>query len=65
MASFVEALVLDLSLLRRGKISTVDARARAELARQALRGVSIMISASKFISGAAKLLESQVENPKQ
>ena len=53
LASFIAGLVTDLKQLREGKISNRDAHARAELARQVLRGVHYVVTAQKFIEGRA------------
>lgn len=46
-------LVEDLKALRRNEISVRDARARADLGREILRGVRLVIEARKFIAGKA------------
>lgn len=43
----------DLDKLRSGEISVSDARARADLARQALRAVGYVLQAQKLLSDAA------------
>jgi hypothetical protein len=48
---FVQSLMDDLKALRAGEISVPDAYARAQLARQVLRGVSLAVTAQKFIEG--------------
>jgi hypothetical protein len=55
LMSFTDSLIGDLRDLRGGKISTKDAMARAELAKQVLRSVQLVVTARKFIEGAAKL----------
>ena len=52
--AFTLGLIEDLQLLRAGKISVTDARARAELARQTLRAVGYVIAAQKYLSQAAR-----------
>lgn len=57
-------IVNDLNQLRAGKISVADARARAELAKQALRAVGYVIQAQRFLSEQARELaaiEAQAE----
>lgn len=51
LSDLVSGLVGDLRLLREGKISVRDAHARAELARQILRGVHYVVSAQKYLDG--------------
>jgi hypothetical protein len=54
LAELITGLVGDLKDLRTGKISVREAHARAELARQVLRGVHYVVTAQKFIEGQAK-----------
>ena len=56
MPEFVDGLVQDLKDLRAGKVTPHDARVRAELARQILRGVTLMVQATKFIQSGTKLI---------
>jgi hypothetical protein len=51
---FVDRLIVDLELLRAGKISIREAKARAELAKQVLRGVHYVVTAQKYLEGQAK-----------
>lgn len=53
LVQFTKQLMDDLRLLRAGKISTRDAHARAELARQVLRSVHYIVNAQKFLSERA------------
>lgn len=53
LADLIQGLANDLKDLRAGRISVRDARARAELARQILRGVHYVVTAQKFIAGQA------------
>lgn len=46
-------IINDLDDLRNGKISVKDAQARAELAKQAMNGVRLVINAQKFIENKA------------
>jgi hypothetical protein len=50
LANLIADLMGDLRALREGKISNRDAHARAELARQILRGVHYVVQAQKFLS---------------
>lgn len=56
LGQFVLDLANDLTLLRTGRISVREAHARAELARQFLRGVHYVVLAQKFIEGNATAL---------
>lgn len=56
LGDLVSSLVGDLRALRENKISVRDAHARAELARQILRGVHYVVTAQKFLEGNAKQL---------
>lgn len=51
--SIIRGLVGDLKDFREGLISSRDARIRAELAREILRGVRLVIEAQKFMEGRA------------
>lgn len=53
LSDLIAGLVGDLNALRAGKISVRDAHARAELARQILRGVHYVVQAQKFLEGQA------------
>lgn len=53
LQNLIGGLIGDLNDLRAGKISVRDAHARAELARQILRGVHYVVQAQKFLSGQA------------
>lgn len=54
-------LVSDLKGLRAGTVSVRDARARADLGREILRGVRLVIEAQKFMEGHAKQIPSAPE----
>lgn len=56
LGELIAGLIGDLKDLRQGNISVRDAHARAELARQVLRGVHYVVTAQKFIEGRAKAL---------
>lgn len=53
LSGLIAGLVVDLRELRAGKISVREAHARAELARQILRGVHYVVAAQKFLEGRA------------
>lgn len=53
LATLIAGLIGDLKDLRAGKISNRDAHARAELARQVLRGVHYVVTAQKYLDGRA------------
>lgn len=56
LGELIAGLIGDLKDLRTGRISVREAHARAELARQVLRGVHYVVTAQKFIEGQAKQL---------
>jgi hypothetical protein len=56
LMEFTDALIADLQSLRAGKISTRDAAVRADLAKQVLRAVGLVVTAQKFLEGNAKQL---------
>lgn len=56
---FTDSLIGDLQDLRAGKITVQDARARADLAKQALRAVSLIVTAQKFMAGQARQISQQ------
>lgn len=53
LPEIVFGIASDLKALRESRISIRDARARAELARELLRAVRLVIDAQKFIEGQA------------
>lgn len=53
LATLISGLLGDLKSLRAGTISVRDAHARAELARQILRGVHYVVTAQKYLEGRA------------
>lgn len=53
----INGLAGDLTDLRAGRISVRDAKARAELAKQILRGVHYVVTAQKFLSDSARRLD--------
>ena len=56
LMEFTDSLVADLRALRAGSISVQDARVRADLARQVLRSISLVIQARKMFEGKALAL---------
>lgn len=52
----------DLRDLRSGKIGVEDARVRAELAKQFMNGVRVMMNAQKFLEERARLVHNNGEN---
>lgn len=64
LAGFTDSLLNDLALLRTGKISIRDAKARADLAKQVLRAVHYVVTAQRFLSDNAKQLPSPDDHPK-
>ena len=54
LMQFTDDLIADLRQLRAGEISAREAAARAELAKQVLRSVGLVIQAQKFIEARAK-----------
>lgn len=53
LTQFNVDLMQDLRDLRDGKITLADARVRAQLAREVLRGVSLQLEGMRFLSGKA------------
>lgn len=53
LSDLINGLVSDLRALRGGTITVREAHARAELARQILRGVHYVVTAQKFLEGRA------------
>ena len=54
---FTLELIEDLRLLRAGKISVTDARARAEVAKQVLRAIGYVISAQRLLGDRARTVQ--------
>lgn len=54
LMEFTDSLIVDLQMLRAGKISVRDAAVRADLAKQVLRAVGLVVTAQKFLEGAAR-----------
>lgn len=57
LSALIQGLAQDLHDLRANKISPREAHARAELARQILRGVHYVMNARKFIDQNLKPVE--------
>lgn len=51
--SLIMGIIGDLDALRNGQISVKDAAVRAELAKQAMNGVRLVVNAQKFLEGQA------------
>lgn len=62
LMDFTDKLILDLEMLRAGKISIREAKARADLAKQVLRGVHYIVTAQRFIEGQALRIEAPKED---
>lgn len=60
----INGLAQDLKDLRAGKISIRDARARADLAKQLLRGVHYVVTAQKFMEQRARTVPAELEPTK-
>jgi hypothetical protein len=58
LMDFTDALIVDLEMLRAGKISVREAQARALLAKQVLRSIHYVVQAQKFLSEHARELPS-------
>lgn len=54
LAKFTKDLIGDLNGLRSGRVSIPQARASAELARQIIRSMHLVVSAQKLIESRAK-----------
>lgn len=61
LSDLISGLVGDLKDLRDGKISVREAHARAELARQILRGVHYVVQTQKFLESRALPTPSKAE----
>lgn len=57
LLSLTVSLISDLQELRSGKITNVDARTRAQVAREALRSVHLQLQGAKYLMEKAKLIE--------
>lgn len=53
LVQFTKSLIKDLEDLRSGKISVQQARASAELGRQVIRAMHLMVTAQKMIEAKA------------
>lgn len=56
LATFAIELMADVRDLRVGKISVTDARARAQLAREAMRAIHLQFEGMKWLEARAKQL---------
>jgi len=56
----IRGLAGDLEALRAGRISVEDARVRAELAKQIMNGVRLVVNAQKFLEERARRLPAQI-----
>lgn len=54
LARFAAGLMGDVKAHREGRLTTHDARARAGLAREALRAIHLELEGQKFIAGSAQ-----------
>lgn len=61
LESVVSGLASDLTELRQGKITIDDARVRAEIAKQIMNGVRLVINARRVLEGRAGLIASAKE----
>jgi hypothetical protein len=50
----IRGLAADLRDLRAGKITPVDAKVRADIAKQIFNGLRLVVSAQKFVSQKAR-----------
>ena len=57
LETVINGLASDLEALRAGRISVADARARAEMAKQLMNGVRLVISGQKYLEERARRLE--------
>ncbi len=62
LAQFTKELIGDLRGLRSGRISIPQARASAELARQIIRSMHLVVSAQKLIEERAKPLNGETSD---
>lgn len=60
--TFTDDLIVDLQLLRAGKISVRDAQARAVLAKQVLRAVHYVVTAQRYIAERAAEIPAPVKD---
>lgn len=59
LAAFTKSLIADLEGLRTGKVSVQQARASAELARQVIRSMHLIVTAQRLIESRALPVPSQ------
>lgn len=55
LETVIQGIADDIAALRGGHISVDDARVRAELAKQFMNGVRLVINAQRFLEDRAKL----------
>lgn len=56
LEDLINGMVADLAALRQGTISVEDARVRAEMTKQALNGVRLVVNAQKYLEQRARAL---------
>ncbi len=61
MDDVINGLASDLQELRDGKITIENARVRAEMAKQYLSGVRLVVTAQKFLQESARLIDKNRE----
>lgn len=59
----VAGLAFDLQELRAGRITVAQAQARAELAKQIMNGVRLVINTQKYLEDRARLIAPPETNP--
>lgn len=57
MDDVINGIASDLQELRDGKITIENARVRAEMAKQYLSGVRLVVTAQKFLQESARLID--------
>ena len=56
LEAVIKGLAQDLEALRAGTITKDDARVRADLAKQIMNGIRLVVTARKYLQEAAKLI---------
>jgi hypothetical protein len=56
LETVIQGIADDITALRAGQISIDDARTRAELAKQFMNGVRLVINAQKYLEDRARLI---------
>lgn len=59
----ISGLAGDLASLRAGRISVEDARTRAEIAKQIMNGVRLVVNAQKYLEQRARLVDGSDHAP--